>query len=258
MDIPWYILANLGFFALLAGFIDSIVGGGGLVQFPATLVSLPNAPLASIFGTNKIASISGTTISAYSYAKRVKFNYPLIIVISVFGFIASYFGANAVTILDPNKLKPTILVLMILIAIYTFLKKDLGSSKAVEITRNKQFIGGVAVGALVGFYDGFLGPGAGSLYVLGFVSILGFDFLHASAYSKIINWVTNFSALTVFIKDGHYIIEVALVMSIFNIIGNVVGTRMAISKGNGFIRFVFMIVVSLMILRYGYEVFFKQ
>jgi len=256
MDIPWYIFANLAFFALLAGFIDSIVGGGGLVQFPATLISLPNTPLASLFGTNKIASISGTTISAYSYAKRVQFNYRLIIFISAFAFIASYFGAKTVTILDPNKLKPTILVLMILIAIYTFIKKDLGSSKVIQISKQQQNIGGLVVGVLVGFYDGFMGPGAGSLYVLGFVSILGFDFLHASAYSKIINWVTNFSALTVFIKDGHYILEVALLMAIFNILGNVVGTRMAISKGNGFIRLVFMTVVSMMILRYGYEVFF--
>lgn len=257
MDIPWYILANLAFFALLAGFIDSIVGGGGLVQFPATLLSLPNTPIASLFGTNKIASISGTTISAYSYAKRVRFDYPLIIFISVFAFIASYFGAKTVTILDPNKLKPTILVLMILIAIYTFLKKDLGNSKVIQISRQKQNIGGLAVGLIVGFYDGFMGPGAGSLYVLGFVSILGFDFLHASAYSKVINWVTNFSALTVFMKDGHYILEAALVMAVFNILGNIVGTRMAISKGNGFIRLVFMIVVSMMIVRYGYEVFFN-
>jgi uncharacterized protein len=240
-----------------AGFIDAVVGGGGLIQIPALLINLPNQPLATLFGTNKIASLSGTSVAAYQYSKRIKFDYKLLVIISFFAFVASYFGAKTVSLIKVEALKPIILVILILIAVYTFIKKDLGSVRTKKLTSRKQLVFGSFIGTIVGFYDGFFGPGTGSFFVLGFVVVLGFEFVTASAYSKIINCMTNISALIVFIRQGNYLLGIAILMAGCNILGSVAGSRIALKKGNGFIRIIFLVIVILMILRYGYDVFIK-
>jgi uncharacterized membrane protein YfcA len=244
--------------SFVAGFIDAVVGGGGLIQIPALLISLPKTPLPTIFGTNKIAALAGTSISAFQYSKRIKFNYKLLITISICAGLASFLGAKVVSFINVNTLKPVILVVLILIAIYTFLKKDLGAVQTKNLSFDKQLIYGSLIGIIVGFYDGFFGPGTGSFFVLGFVVILGFEFVQASAYSKVINCMTNISALLVFIKQGNYILELAIIMSVCNITGNVIGTRLALKKGNTFVRTIFLLIVTLMIFRYGYDLFIVE
>ena len=133
-DYSLLTLLILSLLAFMAGFIDAVVGGGGLIQLPALLVTLPNSPLPTVFGTNKIAALSGTTIAAFQYAKRIKFNIKLLAVISIASFIASYFGAKIVSIINPATLKPIILVILIAIAIYTFIKKDLGKIETKQLT----------------------------------------------------------------------------------------------------------------------------
>jgi uncharacterized membrane protein YfcA len=251
-------IISLIILSFIAGFIDAVVGGGGLIQIPALLISLPNTPLPAIFGTNKISALAGTSISALQYSKRIKFNYTLLITISICAGLASFLGAKVVSFIHINTLKPVILVVLILIVIYTFLKKDLGSVQTKNLSFDKQLIYGLLIGIIVGFYDGFFGPGTGSFFVLGFVVILGFEFIQASAYSKIINCMTNISALIVFIKQGNYLLELAIIMSACNITGNVIGTRLALKKGNTFVRTIFLLIVSLMILRYGYDLFIEK
>jgi uncharacterized membrane protein YfcA len=248
-------IISLIMLSFVAGFIDAVVGGGGLIQIPALLISLPKTPLPTIFGTNKIAALAGTSISAIQYSKRIKFNYKLLITISICAGLASFLGAKVVCFINVNTLKPIILVVLILIAIYTFLKKDLGAVQTKNLSFDKQLIYGSLIGIMVGFYDGFFGPGTGSFFVLGFVVILGFEFVQASAYSKVINCMTNISALLVFIKQGNYILELAIIMSVCNITGNVIGTRLALKKGNTFVRTIFLLIVTLMIFRYGYDLF---
>jgi uncharacterized membrane protein YfcA len=242
-------------FSFIAGFIDAVVGGGGLIIVPYLLISYIEVPLVILFGTNKIAALAGTSISAYSFSKRVKFNQKLLVVISLVALIASFTGAKLLSHLDSEKLKPFILIILIVIAIYTFIKKDFGQIKTKEVSMQKQFVFGSILGLVVGFYDGFFGPGTGSFLVLGFIILLGFDFLNASAYSKIINCVTNVSALLVFVKDGSFILIMALLMALCNVTGSYIGTKMAIKKGNIFIRKIFLIVVCLMIAKYGYDLF---
>ncbi len=254
-DYSLFTLLILAVLAFMAGFIDAVIGGGGLIQLPALLVTLPNASLPTIFGTNKIAALSGTTIAAFQYAKHIKFNVKLLITISIASFIASYFGAKIVSIINPATLKPIILIILIAIAIYTFIKKDLGKVPTKQLTVSRQIIFGAAIGLVIGFYDGFFGPGTGSFFVLAFVVILGFEFVQASAYAKIVNCMTNISALIVFIRQGNYIIGIAILMAVFNISGSIVGSKMALKRGNGFIRIFFLIIVTIMILRYGYDVF---
>jgi len=254
-DYSLFTLLILSVLAFIAGFIDAVVGGGGLIQLPALLVTLPNAPLPTIFGTNKIAALSGTSIAAFQYAKRIKFNIKLMIVISLASFIASYFGAKIVSIINPATLKPIILIILIAIAIYTFIKKDLGEIAKKQLSVSLQMILGAVIGLIIGFYDGFFGPGTGSFFVLAFVVILGFEFVQASAYAKIVNCMTNISALIVFIRQGNYILGIAILMAIFNITGSIIGSKMALKRGNGFIRIFFLIIVTIMIIRYGYDVF---
>lgn len=251
------LLLPLAAFAFLAGLIDAIVGGGGLIQVPALLISLPESPLTTIFGTTKIASLSGTSIAAYQYSKRVHYDFRLLIMTGLSAGLASYVGAQTVSFIPVHALKPLIFIILIVIAIYTFLKKDLGAMATKTLPFQKKLRYGVGIGLVVGFYDGFFGPGTGSFLVLGFVVILGLEFIEASAYAKVVNCMTNLFALFVFIRDGQFILGIALVMAVFNMGGTLVGTRLAIKKGNGFIRYIFLGIVTLMILRYGYEIFLK-
>ena len=250
-------LLLLALLAFIAGFIDAVVGGGGLIQLPALLIQFPQTNLPTLFGTNKIAALSGTIIAAVQYAKKVKFNLVLLLIISLFAYLASGAGAKIVSLLDVKMLKPIILVILIVIAIYTIFKKDLGAIQLKQISLKKQMIYGSFIGIIVGFYDGFFGPGTGSFLVLGFVLFLGMDFMHASAYAKIVNCITNLSALVVFINQGNYLLNIAVLMGVSNILGSYLGSHMAIKKGNAFIRNIFIFIVMLMIIRYGYDVFIK-
>lgn len=254
-DYSFLTLAVLGILAFVAGFIDAVVGGGGLIQLPALLIGFPNAPVPTLFGTNKISALAGTSMAAVQYSRHIRYNFKLLLTVAFFAFVASFAGAKTVSIINPVVLKPAILVILVLIGIYTFLKKDLGTVQSKSLSENKKLVFGSLLGLIVGFYDGFFGPGTGSFLVLGFVVLLGFEFITASAYSKIINCATNVSALFVFIRQGNYLLGVAIVMAIGNIAGSIIGSRMAIKNGNRFIRVFFLIVVAILIARYGYDVF---
>lgn len=256
-DLNLLSILSLIILAFVAGFIDAVVGGGGLIQLPALLINLPNTSIPTLFGTNKIAALSGTSISAYHYSKRITFDYKLLLPVSICAAISSFTGAKVVSFINVNSLKPIIFVILILIAIYTILKKELGYFQTKTLPFKNQLIYGSLIGLIVGFYDGFFGPGTGSFLVLGFVVILGFEFVQASAYSKIINCVTNLSALVVFIRQGNYLLELAILMAICNVLGSIVGTKTALKRGNRFIRIVFIGIVTLMIVRYGYDIFGK-
>jgi hypothetical protein len=256
-DYGFITLLSLAFFSFVAGFIDSVVGGGGLIQLPALLINLPNTSIPTLFGTNKIAALSGTSISAAQYSKKIKFNYKVLVVIAFWAAIASFLGAKTVSYINVNTLKPLILVILILIAIYTFIKKNLGAIQTKKLSFKKMIIYGSIIGLIIGFYDGFFGPGTGSFLVLAFVVVFGFEFVEASAYSKVINCITNIFALIVFIKQGNYLLELAIIMAICNILGNILGTKLALKKGNTFVRSIFLFIVILMIIRYAYDIFYK-
>lgn len=245
----------LAVFAFIAGFVDSVVGGGGLIQLPALLINLPTSPVPTVFGTNKISSICGTGTAAYQYSRRVKFHYGLLAVVCGVSLASSYAGAKIVSYLNVNLLKPLILLVLILIALYTYRKKDLGTYQKKHAELRRQVLFGALIALVVGFYDGFFGPGAGSFLVLGFVMFLGFEFIEASAYAKMVNTMTNIGALMVFIRQGNYILEIALVMAACNMAGSIIGTRVAMKNGNQFVRKLFLVVVCIMIIRYAWDVY---
>jgi uncharacterized protein len=212
-------------------------------------------PLATAFGTGKFAGISGTTAAMVQYTRTVKINYLAILPAAGTAFLFSFLGARALSHLDANLLKPLILVLLVLVAVYTFIKKDFGSLHAPKLTASKEKLYGLLIGASIGFYDGFFGPGTGSFLIFIFIGLFGFNFLAASAAAKVVNVATNLSALIYFIYKGHVIYEVAIPMAICSIIGSQLGTRTALKHGVGFVRVLFLVVVSGIILKFAYDTY---
>ena len=255
MDLLW-----LCFFAFIAGLIDAIVGGGGLVQLPALFIFLPANLAASVplvFGTNKLSSICGTSVAVVQYARRVKIPWPSILPSALASFALSAIGARVVQIVHSDFLKPLILVLLVAVAIYTYAQKSLGHLHAPKFLASHERTVGIVVGVVIGFYDGFFGPGTGSFLIFIFIGLFGFDFLTASASAKVINFATNLAAVIAFSASGYVLYEYALPMGVCNVAGALLGTRLAILKGNGFVRILFLAVVTIMIARFAYEQFAK-
>jgi uncharacterized membrane protein YfcA len=243
--------------AFAAGFIDAIVGGGGLLQTPATLLILPHYPVATLLGTTKIPSIAGTTLAAFKYSKQVKFNFKVLIACASAAFAAALLGAFLVSRIDNSVIKPVILVVLILVAIYTYFNKQFGIHQERNHSVKKQVFMAAIFGLLIGFYDGLIGPGTGSFLILVFIAVLGFDFIGASAHAKIVNIATNLAAIIYFSSTGHVLFQYAIPMAIFNIGGAYFGTKLALLKGNKFVRVFFLIVVFGTILRFAYDILFK-
>ena len=242
--------------AFAAGFIDAVVGGGGLVQTPALLVTFPNLPVASILGTVKIPSFCGTAVSAWQYQKRISLQWRMLAWIALSAFASAMLGSYMVSILDNKVLKPIILIVLIIVALYTYGKKNLGHQHD-ELPYGEALWKGIIAGLLIGFYDGFIGPGTGSFLVLVFITIIGFDFMHASAHAKVVNLATNFASIIYFSASGHILFQLALPMAACNMAGGYAGTHLALAKGNKFIRIFFLVVVAGTILRFAFDIFFK-
>lgn len=244
-------------FAFLAGFIDSIVGGGGLIQTPALLITMPQIAVPMLMGTAKISSIAGSTMSSVQYARQVTFQKRTLFMTIIAALIGAFLGARLINYLQPNVVKPSIFFLLIIVFVYMFLKKDFGQSPKAQISESKSVLYSSLFGFVVGIYDGFLGPGTGSFLILFFVSTIGFDFLLASAHAKVVNLATNVGAVIYFIASHNVLWAVALPMAACNLTGSYIGSRLAMLKGNRFIRLFFLGVIFLMILRYGYDIFLK-
>jgi uncharacterized membrane protein YfcA len=243
--------------AFLAGFVDSMVGGGGLIQLPALLLFLPPeqaAVVPAVLGTNKLSSICGTGMALAQYARRIAIPWRSMYPAAIAAFVFSFLGARTVSILSTAILKPLVLVLLVVVAIYTFIRKDFGGLHAPRFTARHETWIGLLIGVVIGFYDGFFGPGTGSFLIFTFIGVLGFDFLTATASAKVINFATNLSAVAYFAATDRILYAYAVPMGICNVLGSVLGTRLAMWKGNRFVRWLFLLVVSALIARYGWEV----
>lgn len=243
--------------AFAAGFIDAIVGGGGLVQTPAILVMLPNEPVATLLGTTKIPAFTGTSMAAYQYAKKVKLQKRRLLFMCLIGGSMSFVGSATVELLSNQFMKPIIFCILVAVAIYSFSKKDLGVHRSCDHSEKRQIVYCLLFAIIIGFYDGFIGPGAGSFLLLFFISVLGFDFLKAGAHAKFVNVATNIGSILYFSGSGHILYSFAIPMAVFNLTGSFFGARLAILKGNKFIRVFFRVVILLTITRFGYDIFFK-
>ena len=243
--------------SLLAGFVDSIVGGGGLILVPALFATFPAAAPATLFGTNKGASIWGTAFATLQLSRRVEMRWAALLPAAAAGFVASFAGAWLVTVVSAEFLRKLLPAVLLMVLLYTLAKKELGLNHAPRFSGRKEAWVAAGIGALIGFYDGFFGPGTGSFFVFLFVRLLGYDFLSASASAKLLNTATNGAALILFAAKGHIWWHFVLAMALANVVGSLLGTRLALKHGTGFVRVVFMGVVSALILKTSFDAFLK-
>ena len=250
-------LIFVAFASFFAGMIDSIVGGGGLILVPALFATFPNAAPATLLGTNKSGSVWGTSFAFMQYSRRVEQRWRVIAPAAGCALVGSFIGAWTVTQVDPGFLRRLLPFVLLAVLLYTLVKKDLGSVHAPHLTHRRELLFGCLIGAGVGWYDGFFGPGAGSFFIFLLVRLLGYDFLHASAAAKLLNVSTNVAALVLFTWQGHVWWQVGAVLAVANVAGSLIGTRLALRHGTAFVRGVFVVVVSLLILKTGYDAFLR-
>jgi uncharacterized protein len=241
--------------ALTAGWVDAVVGGGGLVQLPALLIGLgPASPPVHALATNKIASICGTLTSAVTYYRRVRPDLRTALPMAALALAGALLGAGIALILPSAALRPVVLVALAGVLLYTLRNRGLGAETVLRYAGRRHHVTAGGIGFVIGVYDGAVGPGTGSFLVFALVSMLGYAFVEASAKAKIANVATNLGALVVFVPQGAVLWRLGLVMGLANLVGGYVGARTAVARGAGFVRAVFVAVSSLLLVRLAYDV----
>ena len=248
-------LIYLLLFAFAAGYIDSVVGGGGLIQLPAYLIFAPQLSITTALGSNKLSALMGTATATLRYLKSTKVIWKAVLPALISCMIFSFLGAKMVSYLNKDYLRIVILGLLVGVAIYTFIKKDFGLHHTPKLSSRETTLLGIVIGSILGFYDGFFGPGTGSFLMLAYVTVFGFDFLNASVSAKIINCGTNFAALIFFMYGGFVDYTLAIPVGICNMAGSFSGAHMAVKKGSGFVRILFLVIVSGLIIKFSYDIF---
>ena len=234
-------------FAFLAGLVDAVAGGGGLIQVPALFAVFPSLPPSILLGTNKFSAITGTTIATLRYSWSVPIEWRSVLPAAGVAGLGAVIGAKTVTLIDPVVLRPMLLALLSGMAIYTLTRPRLGEQSQVATPLHQDGVSFYLVTAVFGFYDGFFGPGAGSVMMFVLVRLFGHDFLSAAATTKVLNLSTNFGALVLFTVTGNVLYAIALPMAAFNVVGGFLGAHLAVRRGSRFIRIVFLVVVAALI-----------
>ncbi|WP_418063845.1 TSUP family transporter [Pimelobacter simplex] len=250
-DLSLTVLALLGLAALTAGFVDAVVGGGGLIQLPALLIGLPGASPVQVLATNKIASVCGTAASSVTYYRRIGPDPRTFVPLMLLALGGAFSGALLASHIPREAFEPIVLVALVLVGGYVLLRPQLGDATALRFSGHRHTAAAMGVGFVIGFYDGILGPGTGSFFVFALVGLLGYDFLQASAKAKLANFATNLGALLLFIPAGAVRWDVGLVMGACNLVGGYVGARTAVARGARFVRIFFIVVVSAFVVRIG-------
>ncbi|MDO5500417.1 MAG: TSUP family transporter [Propionibacteriaceae bacterium] len=254
LALPPAVIAGLVLAAFVAGWVDAVVGGGGLIQLPALLIGLPaDTPTAPVLGTNKIAAVAGTLTAAITYARRIAIHVPTLIPLVISAFAGSAVGAALARLIPKAALTPIVLVALIGVGLYTVFRPQLGlvhqprHAGAGEIART------AGIGGTIGLYDGILGPGTGSFFVIAMVAVLGYGFLEASAKAKIANLTTNAAAIGVFGLNGEILWGIGALMALANLSGGFLGARTALRNGSAFVRKVFLVVVGSLVVKLAFD-----
>ncbi|GAA4401476.1 TSUP family transporter [Fodinibacter luteus] len=250
-DLGVEVVVLLGLAGFLAGWVDAVVGGGGLIQLPAILLGVPGATPAQVLATNKFGSIWGTATSSVTYYRRVRPDLRTALPMAAVAYVGAVVGALIGLHIPKAAFNPVIFVMLVAVGAYTLLRPSLGVETQLRWSGHRHTAVAMLTGFVIGVYDGALGPGTGSFFVLTLVGLMGYAFLEASAKAKIANLATNLGALTVFAPGGHIMWRVAVVMAATNVVGGYVGARTAVSRGNRFVRVVFIVVVGGFIVRIG-------
>lgn len=251
MELSYEVLAWLLVAALAAGFVDAVVGGGGLIQLPALLIGMPGATPVQILATNKLASICGTTVAAATYVRRVRPDPRTFLPLMLAAFVGSAGGASLASLIPKAAFDPIVLVVLVVVGGYVVARPGLGAVTSLRFAGRHHTLAALATGFVVGAYDGAMGPGTGSFFVLALVGLLGYNFLEASVKARLANWATNLAAILVFASQDAVLWGVGLAMGVTNMVGGYLGARTAIGRGAAFVRGFFVVVVGGFVVRIG-------
>ncbi|GAB3868811.1 TSUP family transporter [Nocardioides maradonensis] len=249
------VLLLLALAALAAGFVDAVVGGGGLVQLPALLLGLPGMAPVHVLATNKLASVCGTSVASATYYRRVRPDPRTFGPLMACALVGALGGAVIASHLPASVFQPVVLVVLVVVGLYVVLRPTFGAVTVLRFSGHRHVLAAMGVGLVIGVYDGALGPGTGSFFVITLVGLLGYDFLEASAKARLANWATNIGALLLFVPSGAVLWRLGIVMGVCNLAGGYLGARVAVSRGSRFVRVFFILVVSCFIVRIGWSVF---
>ncbi|PSK81022.1 hypothetical protein CLV63_1508 [Murinocardiopsis flavida] len=242
--------------AAAAGWIDAVVGGGGLLMLPALLVAFPTSPVAPLLGTNKLTAVFGTASAAVTYARGVRLEPRLVWPTAGLALIGAGGGAALAGSISSDALRPVIMLVLAVVAVTVVARPALGAARHGELfTKNRVAAAVLLAGGGVAFYDGLIGPGTGTFLIIALTTVVGLDFVTASASAKVVNTTTNLGALAVFGYHGDILWSLGLGLAVCNIIGAQIGVHMALRRGSGFVRVVLVVVVGLLLVRLGWEQF---
>ncbi len=236
-----------------AGWVDAVVGGGGLIQLPVMLL-IPGISPVQALATNKMGSIFGTTTSAVTFYRRVQPDLRTAVPMAVIALAGSFGGAVLAANLPASVFKPIIVAALVVVALFTAFRPSVGELTQLRHDGHRHYVVACLIGAVIGFYDGMIGPGTGSFLIIALVSAMGYAFLEASAKAKIVNMATNAGALLFFLPHGSLLWGLGLVLGAANMAGGYLGARAAVSRGSRFIRIVFLVVVGALIIKLGSDV----
>ncbi|WP_394216297.1 TSUP family transporter [Brachybacterium vulturis] len=236
--------------AFLAGWVDAVVGGGGLIQLPALLTALPDeTSTGAVLGTNKLASAAGTAVSSWTYVRRIMPVAATVVPLVVCALLGSALGAGLAGLIPKPWLSPIVLLALLAVGAYTLLRPAMGLEHAPRHSGRAHLLRSGGIGGVIGVYDGLLGPGTGSFFLIAMVAVLGYGFLEASVHAKLANLTTNIGALLVFGTQGEVWWLLGAVMAVANVLGGYLGARLALRLGSGFVRGVFLVVTGALALR---------
>ena len=254
---PFHLMAMLLLASFLAGFVDAVVGGGGLITIPALMLGLPaSTPLTTILGTNKVVACTGTTLATAQFVRARVIRWQEMVAPVLCSMAGAAAGVGLAYVFQNRYeplFRPVMLGLLVVMLIFTLFKPEIGKLHAPRHDPQNQQLLAAGISVMLGFYDGFFGPGTGSILIFLFVTVLGFDFLRASALSKSVNWASNFASLCLFVWRGSWIPLVAITLAMANGLGGVLGARTALNKGSRWVRVMFIVVVLALILRLAWQ-----
>jgi uncharacterized protein len=242
--------------ATAAGWVDAVVGGGGVLLIPVLLLAFPQYPPATALGTNKIAAVMGTATAAYMYQRRTRLDRSILVPAAVLAIPFGALGALSAASVPTNYFRPVIMALLVSVALFVAFKPSFGMQQMeIAVTRRRRIGVILLAGAVIGFYDGVFGPGVGTFLIISFTTLLATQFLESAAMAKVINASSNLGALAVFAWQGNVLWAIGLGMAVGNITGAMIGSHTALKKGSGFVRIVLVLVVTGMVIKLGFDQF---
>ncbi|MEV6135630.1 TSUP family transporter [Nocardia sp. NPDC051990] len=242
--------------ATAAGWVDAVVGGGGLIILPTLFVVAPGIAPQTALGTNKLAAVAGTSASVVTFARKVPMRWRMLLPAAAIAAVTAATGAAAVSLIDRDLFIPIVMVVLVGVAIFVTLRPSIGITLATHAPSRRKFVLVIALAAgLIGFYDGLLGPGTGTFLIITFATLLGTEFVRAAAMAKVINCGSNVGALIYFGVTGHIMFVLGAAMAVGNVAGAIIGSHMALRNGAKFVRVVLLMVVIVMVIRLGWQQF---